>query len=333
MLPLHPGALLLACALASPPACGACTVERLAELPVTMRGLRPLVRAAINGEELLFLADSGAFFSSLTPATAVRLHLPVQRAEYGVAVNGVGGAVRPSLTRVKEFDLLNVKMHEVEFLVLGPEGGGLSGIIGQNLFRRHDVEFDLAHAAIRLFRPKDCEHMSFAYWAKAAGQPVSQLDLEAQAGDPHTESIGWVNGERMRVLFDTGAAVSMLTLEAARRAGITPASPGVTAAGSAHGIGPSAVRTWIAPVASFRIGDEEVKNTRLRIAEDSMGSPLLHIDMLLGADFFLSHRIFVANSQRKLYFTYNGGPVFNLATAPSGARVDAPPPARTDPTP
>ncbi len=34
--------------------------------------------------------------------------------------------------------------------------------------------------------------------------------------------------------------------------------------------------------------------------------------MILGADFFLSHHILVASSQRKLYFTYNGGPVFDL---------------------
>ncbi|HET9329219.1 MAG TPA: tetratricopeptide repeat protein, partial [Steroidobacteraceae bacterium] len=37
-------------------------------------------------------------------------------------------------------------------------------------------------------------------------------------------------------------------------------------------------------------------------------------DMLVGADFFLSHRIYVSNSQHKLYFTYNGGPVFDLRT-------------------
>ena len=41
--------------------------------------------------------------------------------------------------------------------------------------------------------------------------------------------------------------------------------------------------------------------------------------MLLGDDFFLSHRVYVANSQRKLYFTYNGGPVFAL-----NARKNAP---------
>ena len=38
--------------------------------------------------------------------------------------------------------------------------------------------------------------------------------------------------------------------------------------------------------------------------------------MLLGADFLRSHRVLVANSQRKLYFTYSGGPVFGGA-APS----------------
>ncbi len=62
------------------------------------------------------------------------------------------------------------------------------------------------------------------------------------------------------------------------------------------------------PVASFKIGDEEIKHTELRVGDIDLESD----DMLLGADFFLSHRVMVARSQRKLYFTYNGGPVFNL---------------------
>src|SRR5262249_26060507 len=47
------------------------------------------------------------------------------------------------------------------------------------------------------------------------------------------------------------------------------------------------------------------------------------LDMLLGADFFLSHRIYVANSQNRVYFTYNGGPVFNL-NAPKTAAAEPP---------
>jgi hypothetical protein len=38
-----------------------CTLKAV-ELPVTMRGLRPMVHARINGTDALFLADSGAFY-------------------------------------------------------------------------------------------------------------------------------------------------------------------------------------------------------------------------------------------------------------------------------
>ena len=32
--------------------------------------------------------------------------------------------------------------------------------------------------------------------------------------------------------------------------------------------------------------------------------------MVLGVDFLRAHRVYVARSQRKLYFTYTGGTVF-----------------------
>jgi tetratricopeptide (TPR) repeat protein len=79
-------------------------------------------------------------------------------------------------------------------------------------------------------------------------------------------------------------------------------------------------QTYIAPFASFKIGDEEVKNTRLRIG----ALDFRNADMLIGPDFFLAHRIYVANSQHKLYFTYNGGPVFNLSGAKYAGAADEP---------
>ena len=63
-------------------------------------------------------------------------------------------------------------------------------------------------------------------------------------------------------------------------------------------------------------------------------------DMLLGTDFFLSHRILVSQSQNKIYFSYNGGPVFTtqrIAPAPlAEASSDVPPtstPAAVTPAP
>lgn len=68
------------------------------------------------------------------------------------------------------------------------------------------------------------------------------------------------------------------------------------------------------PVSSFKIGEEEIRNTQIKVTDADLDEAL-RVDMLLGVDFFLSHHILVANSQNKIYFTYNGGPVFNVSGA------------------
>ena len=98
------------------------------------------------------------------------------------------------------------------------------------------------------------------------------------------------------------------------KAGLKVDSPGVVPAGETFGFGRSTVRTYIAPVSVFKIGDEEIRNTRLRWGRWDLPDT----DMLIGADFFLSHHIYVANGQNKLYFSYNGGPVFNLTAQQDG---------------
>jgi tetratricopeptide (TPR) repeat protein len=67
------------------------------------------------------------------------------------------------------------------------------------------------------------------------------------------------------------------------------------------------VATWLAPIASVTIGTEQVRNIKIRMGD--IGVP--EAEMLIGADFFLSHRVYVANGLRRIYFTYDGGPVFN----------------------
>jgi tetratricopeptide (TPR) repeat protein len=170
---------------------------------------------------------------------------------------------------------------------------------------------------MRLHYPSDeCRRARLAYWAKE--RPAVEVDLEGRT-EPYLEHIAstaYVNGVRVRAVFDTGAAFSMLSLKAARRAGIAPGSEGVAPGGRARGVGDREVRTWIARVESFALGDEKISHTRLRIGDYDLAVG----DMLLGADFFLSHRIYVARSQEKIYFTYNGGPVFGFP-----ASTDDPP--------
>jgi tetratricopeptide (TPR) repeat protein len=129
-----------------------------------------------------------------------------------------------------------------------------------------------------------------------------------------------LNGARIKVLFDTGASYSFLSFAAARRARIDPNGPGTETGPDTSGIGRGTVKTRIAPVETFQIGGETIKHTRLRLGDEDIPDA----DMLIGVDFFLSHRVYVANSQGKIYFTYNGGPVFALEPQTAAAPGDAP---------
>jgi tetratricopeptide (TPR) repeat protein len=301
-----------------------CKLGRAGELAVTMEGMQPLVHASINGKDALFMADSGAFFSILTSAAARQFNLSLVHAAPGFAVTGVGGDAQTWVTTVQTFRIFNLDLPKVPFLVVDNDvGHGAVGVLGQNVFSLGDVEYDLADGIIRILRTRgDCRKASLAYWANAKGLSYSEIEIAfARAENPRTTADAYLNGSKIRVEFDTGASFSVLALDAARRAGVTPESPGVTVGGTMSGGGSRTPRTWIAPFASFRIGDEEIRNTHLRIGELRQ----LGVDMLIGADFFLSHHILAANSQDKLYFTYNGGPVFNLTTIGTPSRSAAEP--------
>ena len=293
-------------------------------LPVTMSGLRPLVPVKIENRPLFFVLDSGAFYSVLSPASAAALHLQVQSAK--LQLGGVTGDETASITSVRQLTFGDSNVPATTFLVGGSDpGGGAAGFLGQSVLRLSDVEYDLGNGLMRLIHPEHCGNAPLAYWAR--GAPYSAIDIVPDTMlffgyrtmrygigrlDPYVVgAVGtaYLNGVKIRVLFDTGAGNSILTLSAAARAGVKPDTPGVAPAGGEFGIGQGAVPTWIGPFESFRIGGEQTLHTRLRFGEVQLSG---HADMLLGADFFLSHRIYVANSQRKVYFTYNGGPVFNL---------------------
>ncbi len=319
---LSAGLWLLCALLTQNSLAGQCKLGKIAEFPITMVDLRPQVTAKMNGTDVRLMVDSGAFFSIISPASAAQLKLATYPAPFGFFVGGVNGSASASITRVKEFTLPGVTLHDVEFLVAGSQiDSGSVGVLGENVLHFADVEYDFGQGVIRLFKPIDCgSKVTLAYWVAKSEAPYSQIGIDSRDRTSSPVGRASINGSDIRVLFDSGAGVSTLTLRAAARVGVRPDSPGVVSGGTTGGFGRNLVPSYIAPFASFKIGDEEIRHTRLRIADMDFGDA----DMLIGPDFFLSHRIYVANSQQKLYFTYNGGPVFDLRHINNGAAPDVP---------
>ena len=87
------------------------------------------------------------------------------------------------------------------------------------------------------------------------------------------------------------------------------------------------MNSWIGTFESFAIGNEVIRSPRIAFADlfryttyTETGSRLPKSvenlpAMLLGVDFLRAHRVLIAPSQGKVYFTYEGGPVFPVNAA------------------
>jgi len=295
-------------------------------LPVTMNGLKPTVSAKVNGKEARFLVDSGAFFNGISAHFAVDQkmkaatidhlgsHVPGEAAAQFV---GIGGQVKAAaLVRADEFAFGGSAIKDVPFITLARLTGE-DGLIGQNLLGLFDVEYDLGHGAMKVLAAKGCKDANLAYWAKP-GTAYSVMPMDWDPDRPATRGTIWINGVKMRAEFDTGSDTTFITQRAAARAGVKVTDPGVREAGYSGGMDRGRIKTWAARFATVKIGDEEIGNGLLHIGDTSEDA----FDVLVGADFFLSHHVLASNSQKKIYFTYEGGQVFNASGKARAAPVE-----------
>lgn len=293
--------------LAAAPAWAACQLVQ-AELPVRTVDQRPVGVLTINGTEVPMLIDSGAFFSMLQPSAAAQLGLRLQRLPSHIRLYGHTGPIEAKLTRVAQVGLLGANLPNVEFIVGGNElGSGIMGVLGRNFLSVADTEYDLAHGVVRLVFPQgDCDKVNLAHWAGDA--PVIETELY-ERDDKGIRLAVRVNGVKMRALMDTGAPRTVLQLKAARRAGVKEAD--LQEPGRVGGAGLGRVRSWTTQIASFELGGEKVANNRMDVDDTDVSDE----EMLIGLDYFLSHRIYVSRLQRKVYATWNGGQVFTRGDA------------------
>jgi Aspartyl protease len=108
---------------AGPALADGCKLTRVAQFPIKMVGTRPLVTASINGVDVQFVVDSGAFYSMLSAGTATELKLTKRPLPAGLEVGGIHGATFVSVATAKTFTLPGFALQDVEFFV----GGNVSG--------------------------------------------------------------------------------------------------------------------------------------------------------------------------------------------------------------
>ena len=323
-------------ASAAPPAPSQCKLATVAQIPIDMRHTSPAISAAIDGHPARMLIDTGSFISLIFRGAAAEFGLHVAEGA-GRKLLAAGGVENSGLVTVRDFDIAGFVVHN---LILTAAGHGkmssdYAGVLGEDFLSHWDLEFDPAAAVLRLITPQNCSGDQVVYWAPQ----YSMVNLVPNWSH-FLETNVQLNGTDVLAMFDTGAGYTVVTTEVAKRPGLHPITE--TAAGTGHGLAAAAIAFDTAVFPSITIGQETIQNPKLEVADlfrnnrsvatGSMiaSKPEGEPEMLIGADFFRAHHVYVARGQKKMYFTYVGGPVFRIPSrpaAPASAATPNPAPA------
>lgn len=308
--------VMLSAGFAPAMAAPSCMIEMMANLPVEMDGMRVNMPATINGHHTDLMLDSGAFFSIMSKAKATEFGLKLDSLPPDLHIGGIGGEFSADLGTAETFTILGTTFKQAKFIVGGSDTG--RPIIGRNVIGIADTDFDIAHGSVKLMKPHDCGKANMAYWA--AGNP--HFEAEFNPGDDSRNHLFEmpvsINGVKIRAELDTGADVSIITRHAAERAKIDLNAPGVQPVDRLGGFGRSFVRGWIVPVDRVDIGNEGILKPNIMVIDGDIAPTPDAPEMLLGMDYLLSHHMYFARDQRRIYFTYSGGAVFQARTGGAG---------------
>jgi predicted aspartyl protease len=294
-----------------------CQIGNVAAIPVDTDSNQLLTRGAINGHPVRVLIDTGSSMSFLWRSAVERLGLRLSGAPR-VRLFGLGGESRVDATLVEELQVEAFTVKSLRLPVAGDLPSGIDFIFGEDYLSRDSVEFDLRHGVVRTLHTTGCSPAELPYWATT----YSMADLSASPRDARAIRVNVVlNGHVVNALIDSGSSVSFLTKSMADSIGVHYLSGDVDVVG----IGRRSLPTWIVDVQSFKLGDETINNTQVRVAQlgkyqtmERIGSRIpvaagTEPTMLLGMDFLRAHRVLIDNATRKMVFTYEGGPVFQIS--------------------
>ena len=276
---------------ASAQANSACQLKLEAKLPLTKGFYRYTVPVEIGGRTYPMLADTGADGSAIVPKIADEWQLG-QDMSRAARLKGFGSASSQYLRIIPSLKLGSsewVDLRVATLPVVSPEELAQPsppvGILGADVLRRFDVEFDFPARTVSLYTASGCLG-KFAPWKgdfqaySAQKTPSNRFILTLS-----------LNGHPVRALLATGSVTSLVTTAAASAAGVDSValSRGPRATGSdTHGTQVTAYQHKF----DMKIGTARFDKTPLGVVDMDMKDS----DMLLGMDFMRHRRVWVSYS-------------------------------------
>jgi len=274
----------------------ACQLKLEAKLPMTESFGNYAVPVNIGGRTHPMLVDTGSEGTAILPKIADDWHLREDTSSAS-RVKGVGEARSQYLRVIPSFKFGSaewVDLRVAALPIVSPEQLAQApppvGLVGANVLNRYDVEFDFPARTISLYTASGC-FGTFVPWTgdfqaySAQKTPSSRFILPIS-----------LNGHPVRALLDTGATSSVVTIAAARAAGVDSVALSRDPRSSGSGHDGMQVDTYQHKF-DMEIGTASFDNAPLVVADINLKDS----DMLLGMDFMRHRRVWVSYSTGRVF--------------------------------
>jgi predicted aspartyl protease len=297
--------LLTACAAggAGQGVADACHVEKRAELPLqVVPNNRLLVPATIDGKPVVLQLDTGGQRTLLSRAAAGRLGLTPDPRR-ATAIQGIGGTVERRNVLFRSFDLGDIRAGDwdqsgsrslgvADLSMPTADGQPVDGLLGADVLSEFDIDLDVPDRTVAFYTVRGCGRNFAPSWPgvfaglDAARTPRGGLLLPVGA-----------DGKVLAAVLDTGAGLSLVSAAGARSVGVT--QDGLTPAGpvSIKGVDGTRVPVLVHRFSELQIGPEIVRNQVMPVADVNLDGA----QMLIGADFLRTHRIWLSYATSRIF--------------------------------
>jgi predicted aspartyl protease len=269
----------------------------------------------IGDQRKLMIIDTGAWFSFLGADTVASLKLPTRSMSDQFVSYDASGHRTSTVATAPSISIGPLQVSAVDFVVAPPSerfGANVSGLLGANVLKHFDIDFDFANKKVNFFSQDHCPGQ-VVYWTQNGSARIpfkfdgSKISLPVQ-----------LDGHELWAMLDTGAFASTISAPIANQVfDLTPSSPGVDRKETTHDDGTKSVdATHVFGALGF--GGVMIANPRLHLLADKMGAaaradnartdytdmPPPHLPaLLLGMAELRQLHLYIAYGEKTLYVT------------------------------
>jgi predicted aspartyl protease len=273
-----------------------CKLVRMLQLPMVAKGNHVGVSGSVNGKTVTLAIDTGGYASALTKTAADALGLERHGLNL-VTIRDMGGNFANEYVHVDSFKVGNLRRDRVDLLVMEALPG-FDGLIAPDFLRNYDAELDFGSGTFNLFKHHPCADHAIYWSGTYAVIPFSMTE------DGHMRVPVTLDGHDTYAVLDTGAGVSALSMQSARRLfDIGEDSSDVKMASQVTGASGSQLKAYTYPFKTLIMGGLTVANPRIELTEGSNFLGHNSASILLGMDVLSKLHLYIAYHEQKLYIS------------------------------